>query len=124
MNNRTLFHSGGSKPNCAAPLFNQRDSARDGEGNLYVKIGDAIYRCDEITQAYASAPNLGALSELQLARAALDAGITNPELVADLPAGAQIAADAPTPGEILATRNAWNQQGTCIDPDLGSGHRC
>jgi hypothetical protein len=27
VNNRTLFHSGGSKPNCAAPLFNQRDSA-------------------------------------------------------------------------------------------------
>jgi pyrroloquinoline-quinone synthase len=27
VNNRTVFHSGGSKPNCAAPLFNQRDSA-------------------------------------------------------------------------------------------------
>jgi putative transposase len=25
---RTVFHSGGSKPNCAASLFNQRDSAR------------------------------------------------------------------------------------------------
>jgi DDE domain len=25
---RTVFHSGGSKLNCAAPLFNQRDSAR------------------------------------------------------------------------------------------------
>jgi len=28
VNNRTVFHSGGSKPNCAAPIFNQRDSAR------------------------------------------------------------------------------------------------
>jgi hypothetical protein len=28
VNNRTVFHSGGSKPDCAAPLFNQRDSAR------------------------------------------------------------------------------------------------
>ena len=32
MNNRTLFHSGGSKPNCAAPLFNQRDSAQQNCG--------------------------------------------------------------------------------------------
>jgi hypothetical protein len=24
-----VFHSGGSKPNCVAPIFNQRDSALD-----------------------------------------------------------------------------------------------
>ncbi len=29
-----MFHSGGSKPNCAAPLFNQRDNAiRDSDAS-------------------------------------------------------------------------------------------
>jgi hypothetical protein len=52
VNNRTVFHSGGSKPNCAAPIFNQRDSALlwrvgwwrvegDAEPDLDVPAGDA-----------------------------------------------------------------------------------
>jgi hypothetical protein len=36
--NRTVFHSGGSKPNCAAPLFNQRDSALSKPVDLNVLL--------------------------------------------------------------------------------------
>jgi hypothetical protein len=43
VNNRAVFHSGGSKPNCAAPLFNQRDSAVNrARGAFIVIVASAV----------------------------------------------------------------------------------